>query len=319
MKMLKCVVLAAAAAVVGAPVHAADYPSRNIDLVVPFNPGGAVDTTSRMAAETAKKFLNGIEIKIINKDGGGGVVGQTFAARAKPDGYTMLAITNSAVSSPLLKGAPFKITDFTAVGLYTIDPEVIAVPDTSPFKTITDFMTAAKKRKLNIVSSGAGTSHHMAGLAIELGAKVEFTYVFSRGFGEELQAMLGGHVDGALWPFGIAKQQVAGGGTRILAVASDEAMPGFESVPTWEKSGLGVPAWQTFRGWAVPKGTPQEIVTFLSDLLKKVTAEPDYRAKMDKAGFPVVYRNAEGFAKTIAEEDALTRRIMKEKGLTLKK
>ncbi|MGE4527889.1 MAG: tripartite tricarboxylate transporter substrate binding protein [Rhodospirillaceae bacterium] len=317
--LLRSLAAAVAAVWLAAPAMAADYPARDIDLVVPYKPGGAVDTTSRILAESAKRVLKGHEITVVNKDGGGGVVGQAFVSKARPNGYTILAFTNSAVSNPLLKGAPFAVSDFTPIGLYTLDPEVIAVPAASPYKTIAEFMAAAKAGNLKIVSSGSGTSHHMAGLALELGSGVTFTYVFVRGFGEEMQAMIGNHVDGAFWPFGIAKQQAASGAIRILAIASEEPMPGFETVPTWKAANLGVESWQTFRGWAAPKGTPKAVIDRLSGLLKTIDGDPAYRSKMEKAGYPLVYRDSAGFAKIVAEEDAVIRRLIKEKGLKPKK
>lgn len=294
---------------------AADYPTKDIDLVVPFDPGGGVDTTSRIITETANTLLQDSEINVVNKSGGGGVVGQTFASRAAADGYTVLAMTSSVVTNPQLKGASYTIEDFVPVGLYNLDPEVIVVPADSPFKTAGEFIAAAEKEPLNIVIAGIGTSHHMSGLAIERVTEARFNYVPTKGFGQQLQAVLGGHADGALWPLGEASSHAESGGVRLLAIASDARDENFADVPTFQEAGIDIPIWATFRGWSVPKGTPKQVVATLSDLLRQVYETPAYKTKMSEAGYGPVYRDAAGFSKVIDEYAKLTSVIIEENGL----
>ncbi|WP_417264035.1 Bug family tripartite tricarboxylate transporter substrate binding protein [Celeribacter sp.] len=294
---------------------AQDYPTKDIDLVVPFAPGGSVDVTSRLLAESANTFLDGVEVVVSNRAGGGGVVGQSYVARGKPDGYTVLAMTSSVVTNPQLKGAPYAITDFKPVAAYNLDPEVIAVPANSEFKTIDDFVAATKESPLNMVVAGIGTSHHMAGLALTSAVGLEFNYVPAKGFGEQLQAVVGGHADGAFWPMGEAMVHAEAGSVRLLAVASDARDPKFPDVPTFEEAGLNVPIWATFRGWAVPTDTPDEIVTFLSDLLKKVSEDETYTQKMVDGGFDPIYRDAAEFQTIISSYSDLVVPIIEDNGL----
>lgn len=294
---------------------AQDYPTKDIELVVPFAPGGSVDVTSRLIAEAANTLLDGEEVVVANRAGGGGVVGQSFVSKAKPDGYTVLAMTSSVVTNPQLKGAPYKITDFKPVAAYNIDPEVIAVPANSPFANIDDFVAATKKSPLNMTVAGIGTSHHMAGLALTTAAGLDFNYVPAKGFGEQLQAVVGGHADGAFWPMGEAMSHAEAGTVRILAIASDERDPNFPDVPTFEEAGLNVPIWATFRGWAVPAGTPDEVVSYLSDLLKQVYDDEGYRQKMKDAGFDPIYRNAADFETIITSYSDQVVPIIDENGL----
>lgn len=303
--------LAAAAAAL-----AQDYPARDIELVVPFAPGGAVDVTSRLIAETANGYLDGVELKVANRAGGGGVVGQAYVAKAEADGYTLLAMTSSVVTNPQLKGAPYAVTDFVPVAAYNLDPEVIAVPAGSRFETIEAFAAAARQAPLSVTIAGIATAHHMAGLALEKTAGLQFTYLPANGFGEQLQAVIGGHADGALWPMGEAKSHALAGSVRLLAVASEERDPAFPEVPTFEEAGLGIPIWATFRGWAVPAGTPEPVVGFLSDLMAKVAADETFRAKMADGGYDAIYRSAADFQKIIASDIALTSAIIEEHGLT---
>lgn len=294
---------------------AQDYPVREIDLVVPFAPGGAVDVTSRLIAEAANGYLDGVQIVVSNRAGGGGIVGQSYVASAEPDGYTVLAMTSSVVTNPLLKGAPYVVGDFTPVAAYNLDPEVIAVPASSRFETIDDFVAAAKEAPLNVTIAGIATSHHMAGIALENAAGLQFTYLPASGFGEQLQAVIGGHADGALWPMGETMSHAVGGTVRILAIASEERDPAFPEVPTFEEAGLGIPIWATFRGWAVPAGTPEPVVAFLSDLMAKVADDAAYQQKMADGGYDAIYRNATDFRRIIDSYAELSSAIIEENDL----
>lgn len=314
---MKTLTLAATlAAVMTAPLFAQTYPEKDIDLVVPFDAGGSGDVTSRIIAETANTLLDGVEINVVNRAGGGGVVGQTFVSKAKPDGYTILAMTSSVVTNPQMKGAPYEVTDFRPVALYNLDPEVIAVPADSPFETAEDFLAAAKDETMNVVVAGIATSHHMSGLAIERVTDIKFNYIPTKGFGAQVQAIAGGHADAALWPLGEAAGQAGnGGGVRILAIASEERSADFPDVPTFEEVGIDIPIWATFRGWAVPKDTPDEVVKTLSDLMKSVYDTPEYIEKMDASGYGAVYRDAEGFSFVVDSYAEQTSVIIEEAGL----
>lgn len=291
---------------------AQDYPTRDIDLVVPFAPGGAVDVTSRFIAEAANRYIDGHKIVVSNRDGGGGIVGQAFVASADPDGYTLLAMTSSVVTNPQLKGAPYKVEDFIPVAAYNIDPEVIVVPAKSRFATIADLVAAAKDKPLNAVVAGIGTSHHMAGLGLESSAGMKFNYVPSKGFGEQLQAIVGEHADVTFWAMGEAMSHAKSGTVRILAIASDARDPNFPDVPTFEEAGLGMSIWATFRGWAVPAGTPEPVVAYLSDLMRKVAEDKDYQQKMKDGGYDAIYRNAADFKKIMASYSAQASSIIQQ-------
>nr|WP_306267081.1 tripartite tricarboxylate transporter substrate binding protein [Pararhizobium sp. IMCC3301] len=318
MRIFKSLTLAFSLLMAGSVVASAqadDYPTKTIDLVVPFDPGGSVDTTSRIIAETANTILEGSKVNVVNRAGGGGVVGQTSVANAEPDGYSVLAMTSSVVTNPQMKGASYSVKDFKLVALYNLDPEVIVVPATSPIKSAKDFMKAAKEKKLNIVIAGVGTSHHMSGLAIERVSDVSFNYLPTKGFGAQVQAIAGGHADAALWPLGEATAQAANGSVRILTVASEERVADFPDVPTFQEAGIDIPIWATFRGWAVPKDTPDSVVATLSELMKKTYETPAYVEKMKSAGYVATYRDAEGFQFVVDNYSKLTSVIIDEAGL----
>ena len=285
---------------------AADFPQRDIQLIVPFEPGGAGDITSRIIAETANQLLQDSEIRVVNRSGGGGIVGQTFVARSRADGYTILSMTSSVVTNPKLKGASYTVASFKPVALYNFDPEVIAVSADSPFTNIAELLEAAKARKLNIVTAGIATTHHMVGLAIEEKSDLTFNYLPIRGFGNQLQAVMGNHADGGFWPMGEAATHAQGGTVRILAVASESRDERFPDVPTFAEAGIPVPVWATFRGWAVPSNTPDDVVQFLAGLLQQVNQSVEYRQKMEAAGYRPTYRGAAEFQSVIDDFQRLS-------------
>lgn len=310
--------VALGAAMLSLPAQAADFPTKDIRIIVPFKPGGAVDTTSRIIAEHANKILSDVKLVVENRAGGGGVVGQTYGAKADPDGYTVLAMTSSVVTNPVLKTTEYTVADFQPVALYTLDPEVIVVPPNSPFKTIADFVAEAKKRPINTAVAGIATSHHLSGLALEESAGIKFNYVPTKGFGAQLQAVMGGHVEAALWPFGETKKHAEAGSVKILAVAADERLEAIPDIPTWQEVGLDIVRWATFRGWAVPKGTPEEAVNFLADLLGKVNQDKDYIARMTDYGYPIAYRDAAGYGEVVNDYAKLSGMVIEKHGLNKK-
>ncbi len=295
---------------IGGSACAETFPEKDIRLIVPFKPGGAVDTTSRIIAKFAEKHLGGAVIRVENRAGGGGVVGQTYAANADPDGYTILAMTSSVVTNPRLKQVEYEVSDFRAVALYTLDPEVIAVRANSPLKSIADFIAASSKAPLSIAEAGLGTSHHLAGLAILERSDLQLRFIHTRGFGSQLQAVLGGHVDAALWSYGEAKPHVDAGTVRLLGVATDAPLENEPDLETWLDGGLKIRQWSTFRGWAVPADTPDIVVEYLSDLLARVNRDPDYIAKMRAQGYPLAFRDSSGYTEVITRYDTLTKPII---------
>lgn len=297
---------------------AADFPAKDVHIIVPFKPGGGVDTTARILSEYGNKMMGKSKLVIENRAGGDGVVGQTFAAKAKADGYTVLAATSSVVTNPMLKKTEFAVEDFRPVAMFNMDPEVIAVGAKSPFKTVAEFIAEAKKRPITTAIAGIGTSHHMAGLALEDASGIKLNYIPTKDFGGQLQAVMGGHVEMALWPLGEAKKHADAGSIRILAVADTKRLSAFPDAPTWTEAGLNVKMWTTFRGWAVPKGTPDEAVNYLSDLLGKISRDPAYVKQMEEYGYPVVYADAKEFGEIFADYAAISKQVIAKHGLTEK-
>lgn len=289
--------LALVAMAVGAS-FAADYPSRNIKIIVPFAPGGAVDFTSRLIAEVAPQYFNGKKIIVENMPGGGAVIGQTFVSQAKPDGYTILAYTSSVVNNPITKKTTYTYKSFQPVVMYCFDPEVMVVPADSPYKTLQEFLDAAKQKELSVATPGFSTSHHVAALVLEKKTGAKFSFIHNESAAMQLQQLMGGHVDAGFMSSGEASGYMKDGTLRVLGIMQEEAHPDFPGVPTFAEAGVDM-LWGTFRGLAVPKDTPKEVVDYQAEAFKKVIEDPKFVEGMKKAGYPVVYRGPEAFEKYV--------------------
>lgn len=291
----------------------AAYPEKIINIIVPFDPGGAVDVTVRFLVEYAEKELGG-KIVVQNKPGGGAVIGQTFVAQAAPDGYTLLAMTSSAVTNPMTKETTFTHKSFTPIALYCFDPEVVVVPAKSPYQTFQQLIEAAKKKSLIMGTPGHSTSHHVAGLMLEKATGAKFEYVHNNGAPAQVLQLLGGYTEVGLMAYGECMSQVKEGKLRILAVASEERSEVLPNVPTMRETGIDL-VYGAWRGIAAPANLPADILEKLSTAFTKAIANPGFKEKMDKAGYPVLNRDAKGFKEYIEKDAAAVLEIFKELGI----
>ncbi|MCF0253441.1 MAG: tripartite tricarboxylate transporter substrate binding protein [Duodenibacillus sp.] len=294
--------VAAAAMMSFGAAQAAGFPAKDVKVIVPYAPGGGVDVTVRMLGEVAPKYLGGHNLIVENMPGGGGVTGQAAGARAKADGYTMLAYTSSVVSNPVLKKAPFTTKDFQPVAMYCFDPELLVVPVDSPIKNLEDFIAAAQKDPVSLATPGHSTSHHIACLMLAKEKNLKFRYVHNKGASEQFAQIMGNHVQSAMVAYGEAAGLIKDGKVRAIGMMSNGNYPGAEKIQRFSSVGFNV-EWGAFRGLAVPAKTPAENVKILSDAFTKMTADPAYVKRMNDASFPLVFKNSEDFTK-LANETA---------------
>ncbi|MBN1828069.1 MAG: tripartite tricarboxylate transporter substrate binding protein [Deltaproteobacteria bacterium] len=281
-------------ALTGGGALAGTFPDKNLKIIVPFAPGGGVDVTCRMIAEVAPKHLNGKKIVVENMPGGGAVIGQTYVAKAKPDGYTILAYTSSVVSNPMTKKTSFTHTSYQPIAMYCFDPEILIVPAKSPYDSLKAFIEAAQKKEVSVATPGYSTSHHIASLILEDRLGVKFGYIHNQSAAMQVQQLLGGHVEAGMMAMGETTQYVKDGSLKALGLMIDVRNPDFSAIPTFKEEGIDL-VWGAFRGLAVPKDTPADTVKALDEAFKNIVADPDFNDRMQKAGFPVVYRNASDF------------------------
>ena len=244
------------------------YPSRSINLIVPYAPGGAADLGSKVVAEKISEFL-GQPIVSQYKPGGGGSLGAAFVAKAKPDGYTLLVGSSTPlVLSPIVKKMDYKLEEFIPLGIYGETPIWVVVKKDAPWKTLAEFVAEAKASpgKITVTSYGKLT---IADFTIEMLGKqagVQFTHVPYKATPEAISAVLGGHGQAAFTTG--AGGLLESGAIRILAAAADQRIEGLPDIPTFKESGYPISITSSYT-FCVPKGTPKEIVDTLSIAQKK--------------------------------------------------
>ncbi len=301
-------------------VRAQAYPDRPIRFLVPYAPGGATDTSARIAAEyLTNKF--GQQVLVENKPGGGTIIATEIVAKAKPDGYTILmAAAPVATNTSFGLKLPYDpVKELAPVCSYVDMPLLLACNPSAPYKTMAEFIAWAKKQTAPIPYASAGNASmpHLWGeqLRMELGIKLD--HVGYKGSADALKDVLGGHVmlfSDTLLPGGLA---VKDGRLRGLVVAAAKRVPMLPDVPTVAE--VGLPADLTgavFFGVMAPGGTPEPIIAKLNESFNQVLADPETAKKLVDLGFVLMGGSAADYGKRLAAETAKWRKVIQEAKIT---
>ena len=283
------------------------YPSKNINLVVPFAAGGGTDAVARKLGSLLEKEL-GQPVIIVNRTGGAGAVGMTYGSTSKKDGYTITMITREIVSLPLMKLSPITYKNFDLVSLVNMDPAVVLVGKDSKYQSFQDILDDAKARPEKVKFASTAKPNFYA-LAIENKVGVKFSHIPYNGAGEVVPALLGNHADFTLMGPGEAIGQIKSGQFRALGLMATDRIDTLPEVATLKELGYDVVSG-TWRGIAVPKGTNKEIVETLNKAIEKVTASDDFVEFMTKANFGVKYLGPEDFEKFIEDDTRVIKEIV---------
>ncbi|WP_027127774.1 tripartite tricarboxylate transporter substrate binding protein [Fusobacterium perfoetens] len=284
-----------------------DYPSKNINLIVPFAAGGGTDAVARKLGSLLEREL-GQPVIIVNRTGGAGAVGMTAGSTSKKDGYTITMITREIVSLPLMKLSPITYKNFDLVSLVNMDPAVVLVGKDSKYKTFQDILDDAKARPEKVKFASTAKPNFYA-LAIENKVGVKFNHIPYNGAGEVVPALLGNHADFTLMGPGEAIGQIKSGQFRALGLMATERSATLPEIPTLGELGYNIVSG-TWRGIAVPKGTDPEIVATLNKAIEKVTKSEDFNNFMNNANFGVKYLGPKDFEKFIEEDTAVIKEIV---------
>ena len=282
-------VFAITSALVLATALAQPYPSKPVKLVTPFPPGGSADVIARVIAHKLGENL-GQPVVVDNRGGAGGLVGNDYAAKQPPDGYTLVLITGAyPVQAAMLKALPFDpLADIAMVSLLTSYPFVISVRPDSPFGTLADLLSQARANpgKLNYPSSGIGTVHHLSGELLIAMAGVDITHVPFRGGASPLTEVLAGRVDLLLEAMTLSIGQIQSGKLRALAVTSRERWKALPGVPAVHET---IPGYEvlSFIGLGATSGTPAAIIERLNAEVRNALASSDtHKRLVDFGGEP---------------------------------
>jgi len=286
------------------------FPSRFIEAVVPFSPGGAVDNSIRIIGAEVEKIL-GQKITVLNKPAGGSVEGQRYVANAKPDGYTLLAMTSSVVSNILTKNVDFTLESFDPLIMYCFDPFVFVVNADLPYKTLAEVVAASKTKPMAASTPGKANSKHIAGMIIEGKTGAKFNYVHTKGASEGVPMIAGGHVQVGCWAWAEVRPLVEQNKLRPIAVMAEQRDTDFPNVPTFKEAGFDI-YYGAWRGIAAPKGLPPDVKNILIKAFTQAVTSSEVKEKFDKAGFPVVYKDAADFRKYIEEDYMSLKKTLEE-------
>ena len=278
------------------------FPSRPINLVVPFPPGGVADQTGRPVAAAMEKILKQ-PVVVANKQGAGGAVGMSAVANAKPDGYTLLMALSSISIIPeadkLFDRTPaYSMDQLTPIALITADPTILVVRADSPWKSVKEFVEDAKKRpgEISFSSSGIYGTLHMATEMFSHAAGIKLKHVPFNGAGPALTAILGGHVDILASGPGVVLPQIKAGKLRPLAGWGAKRVAALPDVPTFKELGYDI-EFYIWAGMFAPAGTPAPALKTLREAVGLAVRDPEFKAIMEKLETPVTYMDASEFRK----------------------
>jgi tripartite-type tricarboxylate transporter receptor subunit TctC len=287
----------------------AQYPTKPITMIVPFPPGGVADIVGRPLAASMEKTL-GQPVVVLNRPGAGGAVGMTAAAKADPDGYTILMALSSIsifpVSDPMQgKAAPYQISDFVPIALVTADPTVLMVSAASPYKTVADFVAGAKANpgKINFSSSGIFGTLHVAMEMFAGAAGIQLFHVPYQGGGPAVRALLSGEVQALASGPAAAVGQIQAGKMRALAGWGAKRLDLMPELPTFKELGYKDVEFYIWSGVVAPAATPAAAQHKLRAAVRAAVADPQFTGIMAKVRTPINYLDAPEF-KDFWVEDA---------------
>ncbi|MGQ0525189.1 MAG: Bug family tripartite tricarboxylate transporter substrate binding protein [Betaproteobacteria bacterium] len=295
------------------------YPSRPVRMIVPFPPGGSTDIMARVVAQKLTEKL-GQQVIVDNRGGAGGTIGMNIAAKAPPDGYTLMMSTSitHTVGASLYSKLPYNVlTDFAPITLAASVPLLFVVNPGVPAKSVKELIQLAKAKpgQLNYASPGSGTSGHLAAEMFKSMAGVDIVHVPYKGGGPAVVDLIGGQVQVLILSAVATLPHVKTGKLRALAVTGLARSPKLPDIPTVSESGL--PGYEVvlWYGVSAPAKTPASIVNRLNRDIVAIMQSPDMRERLaSEAGEPVG-NTPEQFEKIIRADVAKWSKIVKESGI----
>ncbi|TFZ03147.1 tripartite tricarboxylate transporter substrate binding protein [Ramlibacter henchirensis] len=298
---------------VPASVLAQSFPAKPIELIVPYPAGGGTDVLARAFALAAVKHLPQPMV-VVNKPGAAGMIGLGDVLNGKEPGYKVGVLATDLMTQPNMGLTKITHEDFTPIARLNYDPAAITVRADAPWKTVEEFIAAAKKGDFRIGNGGNGSTWHLAAAAVEDKTGAKFNHIPFAGANPAALSLLGGHIEAITVSAAEVFPHVAAGKLKLLAVMSDERIKGFENVPTLKEKGLDI-SIGTWRGLAVPKGTPPDIVAVLRAATAKTVQEQSLRDALEKQNMGYAYAEGEAFAAVMAKDHAFYRALIQKLGL----
>lgn len=292
--------------------HAADYPTKPIKWIVPYPPAGTTDVLARIVAQWLTEKL-GQPVVVENRPGVGNNLGTEAVINAPPDGYTMLLVNPAnGINATLYKDLKFNfIRDIAPVAGLVRTPNVMEVTNSLPVKTVAEFIAYCKANpgKINMASSGSGTSVHLSGELFKSMTGCDMLHVPYKGAGPALVDLIGGQVHVIFDNLPSSAGHIKSGKLRALAVTSEQREPSLPGVPTVAETVPGYEATAWF-GVGMPRGTPRDIIERINAEVNRALADPKMRERLAELGGRPIAGTPEDFGKVIAAETAKWEKVV---------
>lgn len=307
--------LASVITLLGAGQAAAEYPERPVTLVIGYPAGGGTDIQSRALVPYLEKYL-GTSVIVENREGAGGLIGATYIANSKPDGYTIGALNFPSMYSPIVQGnATYKADAFTPLANQIGGDLALTVNKASPIKTAKEFVEAAKANPVVVGVTGVGHPSQITALLFEDAAGIKLNFVPFNGGGPARLAMLGNHVTLGFMNLNEVFADNRSGALRVLATSGAERSPLSPDVPTFKEAGYDV-QFNLLAGFGAPKGLLPEVEAKLVDAFQKALHDPDYLADAKKRELILLPLKQDEFAEALKKGNANLAELWKSKPWT---
>jgi tripartite-type tricarboxylate transporter receptor subunit TctC len=321
MWIAKAVVMLAASVLGASAIAQGNYPTKPIRMIVPFPPGGGTDILSRFVVNKLME-ATGWQIVVDNRPGAGGNIGLDAAAKAAPDGYTMVMgqTSNLTINPSLYKKLPYdSLRDFQPVSVVASSPIAFMVFAKAPYRNFGDLIAAAKAKpgEITYASTGNGTVGHLTGELIQRTAGVKLVHVPYKGSAQAFPDLLGGRINFFLASLETAIPQMKAGTIRTLAITSAQRVPSWHDIPTVAESGYKGFETTTWYGILVAKGTPQPIVNRLSDAIVKVLDSAEVKERMAANGGATIKTGPAAFDAQLKNEISKWGRVIREANIRI--
>jgi tripartite-type tricarboxylate transporter receptor subunit TctC len=296
------------------------FPNREIEIVVPYSPGGMADLAVRILSDELSKSF-GVPVVVVNNSASGGVGGVEYVARSKPDGHTMLAGTNTIFGLWLAmqSNLPYKISDFIPIARYVTSPNLILVRKEAPWKTLNELVIYAKKNpgKLTCGTTGVASASRFSIELLNIEAGLDIRCAFFTGGGPTNTALLGGKVDIGCIALPAAHDLLKSGDLRALA-STVGRITEFPEIPTVAEEGYPGATLGLWTGLFTPKGVEKTVLDKISKTLEKVAKSPQVMKKHEEIGFQSDYVAGDEFARGIEKDYKKMVEVVKKANIVLK-
>lgn len=296
-----------------------DYPSKPIEILVPFEPGGSTDTAARVLAKYLPKYLpNEVDIVVVNQAGAGGTIAATNLYHAEPDGYTLeLATHRSIAMQPLYGETEYQHDSFQPIGKVMTNQQVLVVSADAPYDTFEEWMKYVKNNPGEFkygVSGGIGSGSHLPMAELSDMAGLEMEPIAFDGTSPAMTALLGGNIDGAVGQPDSVKGFVEEGDMKIIFNAASTPIPYAEDVPLLIDEGFDI-AYDSNASLLAPEELPEEIIDILSGALEEALQDPDVQAELEAANIQIDHKGPDGVQEELNEENAKIKNVLEGLGI----